>query len=317
MDKKDRLCSSDNPPLPSTEPDNPTGQESPPRASQPPDPTSLSESSDETSMDSADSPSTRLPSPEIDASTPSPKLKIILLLIACTVLSLMGAYAFSQYSQESYLVLDEKEVTPKDAEMVDYANQTTDHQTNDQQHPSTATSSSEVKNVPNGWTMIELTITTEEDQSTYKFYSKINNLAEKINPAYFYRFFRFLNYSQKETEDIQSYNYILASNNPDLTTGMNYVQEDTSLTLGDQRPDLLSYLNDPRYCKQDKDCMYRSWGCTIGAYNQYEMIVPGGCGPPYLQDIEEYSDTCEAINYSSIECIDNQCKLIDAEPVCN
>jgi hypothetical protein len=87
------------------------------------------------------------------------------------------------------------------------------------------------------------------------------------------------------------------------------------------------FLADPKYCRQDSDCDYRSNFCTIGAFNPYhQFVTPWGCGPADLEGLGNTMELQERLGcgdgidveakYDSLQCVNNSCQMVNAKPVC-
>lgn len=120
--------------------------------------------------------------------------------------------------------------------------------------------------------------------------------------------------------------YYLLTDNGQLTDGV-YGTSQVQINLSASSIENLgAYLADPKYCRQDNDCQYRSNYCTIGAYNLYhQFITPWGCGQGEYEGLGSSSMDlqqklgCKSgvkIKFDSLKCINNSCQTINAQPVC-
>ena len=121
------------------------------------------------------------------------------------------------------------------------------------------------------------------------------------------------------------YTYTLLTNNKDLKPG-DYSSSQITATLSEAPgSDFAPYLEDPKYCKENTDCVYRSDFCTVDAYNRYHLFhPPWGCGSTNyegLGDSETLSESLDCndgltVDFDSLECVENKCVVNNPTPIC-
>lgn len=120
--------------------------------------------------------------------------------------------------------------------------------------------------------------------------------------------------------------YYLLTDNDQLVDGL-YGTPQIQIKLSTSSTDEIGlYLADPKYCRQDADCQYKSNFCSVGAYNQYhQYITPWGCGPVDFDGLGNSEalytslgcQTKVEVKYDSLKCISNSCQAVNAKAVCN
>jgi len=91
--------------------------------------------------------------------------------------------------------------------------------------------------------------------------------------------------------------------------------EDNSLSVDVNKlseQNLIPYLVDNNYCKQDSDCTVRNaYYCSYGAYNYFEPLKDhvSGCGGETFDDeLQQSVDTlCHKLLYQNPSCRNNEC----------
>lgn len=104
-----------------------------------------------------------------------------------------------------------------------------------------------------------------------------------------------------------------------------YQNKYAKATLSYVDPQIIPYLENKDYCKQDSDCMTRDSFCGYGSFNTYEAYADiYGCespaydletvnaqGQPIFYDGEHYDQSMKCYikaSYSGSSCVKNQCK---------
>lgn len=92
-------------------------------------------------------------------------------------------------------------------------------------------------------------------------------------------------------------------------------------------PNLLPYLSNSDYCKNDDDCMIRMNNCEYGGWNRYIEFKQGvGCQygnserltPEIVEelDCETEFGTGVGAEYAGVRCVDNSCAVQDPHFYC-
>ncbi len=112
--------------------------------------------------------------------------------------------------------------------------------------------------------------------------------------------------------------------------GKKIATENVRLTIIEEQPELLPYLQNGKYCKVDADCSSKQRFCDAGAFNEYRPFVVFGCGS--YGSIEGYTDqeiadlNCPlskatdepdiSADFTTAKCIQNICTAVDMQVTC-
>jgi hypothetical protein len=129
------------------------------------------------------------------------------------------------------------------------------------------------------------------------------------------------------TTNILENTYYLLTDNPDLAPDK-YALAQLDATVGDPPVEgLVSYLQDPKYCRESSDCLYRANFCEIDAFNRYhQYFTPWGCGPATYVGLGDSLSLEESLGCASnesvevkpdsLECRESRCVAVNPVPSC-
>ena len=137
----------------------------------------------------------------------------------------------------------------------------------------------------------------------------------------------FILYTESSTPraNYLDYTYYLLTDSGDLKPGDYSTSQITAIVTETPIADFAPYLEDPKFCRENTDCVYRSDFCSFDSYNRYHLFrTPWGCGAiDYvgMGDSVTLSDSLDCddgldITYESLECVETQCVVNNPVPVC-